>query len=344
MIPDWKAPDAAVENAFAILGISDRVDLSYKSDGSFNRIFRYKGTDNRFYILRIRPEWLTERRISFEHTFSEYLSENGLPTLAPIPLHKDRTWLRVDGFFCESFPFVEGRHGRPEISDVYLAGRLLGHFQNCARKFDCEKYEAPEVQNQFEPHELQPKLESLREVGHSTLLDEMFDRLWSNWEKMRECYPNGLPELLRHGDFHLWNLLFSKDDPSRIVLLLDLDMAAYGPRVYDVSYWIYFLRHALIGYHGKEGGNIGRWRDIYESFLRGYTEASEEVVARVEFAAVPYHIQCIAINFLLEDIARTHEISEAAKIYESEYLSIIRWLETYRNDLRDILAKFIRVR
>ena len=169
---------------------------------------------------------------------------------------------------------------------------------------------------------------------------DWLDPLWPRWGELREAYPDHSSSLLRvwrHGDFHLWNVLFVEDDPPAIAAVYDLDMAARGLRVFDVSYALFFLRHALKARHGDAGEDVGRWRPVYEAFGRGYEEGSGSPLSAGETALVPLQIECIAINFLLCNVALETTVEGARRVFGVEYQSVVDWLGQAGPTLTDTL-------
>jgi hypothetical protein len=78
-----------------------------------------------------------------------------------------------------------------------------------------------------------------------------------------------------HGDFHPWNILFSKDVRRRPVdfVLLDRSRGAYGEAADDVcalsiNYIFYSLR--------KYGKLEGEFKTLYDEFMRTYLEKSKD--------------------------------------------------------------------
>jgi len=256
----------------------------------------------------------------------------------PIPFEGGGTWQKAGGFFCEVRPLVEGREARPVAREVCLMGLLLGAFHRHSREFDASGYEPPEVQNQVEPQELQSELDILRQLEANPGLagPGYFDTLWTRWGEAKAYLAEraaSLPQLVRHGDFHEWNVLFSSQEPARVAALLDLDMAAIGPRIYDVGYAILMFRLLFLG------GSVEDWRGLYCEFLWGYAEASNMPIEDSEAQVAAYLMECIAIRFLVHRLKWAHTTDRVNEEYRQEYLEVVNWLDRFKGELAEMLRE-----
>ena len=348
---EWMPTDGEVAEAFPRVGIaSDAPDIS-EFTGAFNRSFRYVDTDGNQRVLRMRPRWMTERRMNFEHAFARHQLERGIPVLTPIPIGSG-TWFRVGDIFCEVYPFVEGRSGRTKPDEAYRVGTLLGRFHRCGRDFDRNLYEPPEVQNQLDPWELQPRLDVLRRFAAGDEVEGvrcagdagLFDRLWTRWAAIEDAYPRDCaswPRVYRHGDFHMWNLLFSDADPGRILALLDLDMVAEGTRIYDVSYALHILLRCTAWETPQSATSreADEWRAVCREFLRGYHDERQPAFTSDEIAVAPLQIECVAILFLSHNVVREPDADRAERVLRDEYLDIADWLDRHQAELAVLLEQ-----
>lgn len=321
----WLATDAEVTQAASHLGISLTPDNSTDLTENFSRVFSFDSGHDGKRVLKIRAKWMTERRIKFEHALARHLHNCGLPTVVPLGIENDCTWAQVGDLYCEIAQYVDGRDARQNLADVILMSEQLGHFHKHSSDINPELYEPPHFQNQTEPQYLEPEIrEFCRRVsknnadGKGLYLDsQQIHTLCERWEKLSMLYrnhSNALPQVIRHGDFHPWNLLFSRTEPDQILAVLDLDMAAKGPRIFDISYTIYFLRNL----HPEHGGE--EWNTRYSKFIKGYEQASEQPLTKEEVEVIPLLIECIALGFLVRANAQ-----EAVDEYNN-FTNTCNWL------------------
>lgn len=334
----WLAANVELGEILARLGTGLALETAEEYVGSFSRIVPFTDRQGAKKILKVRARWMTEGRVAFEHALAKHLADAGLPMPVPIPFEGGGTWQKAGGFFCEVRPFVEGREARPVAGEVYLMGLLLGAFHRHSREFDASGYEPPEVQNQVEPQELESELEILRQLEANPGLagPGYFDTLWTRWEETKAYLAEraaSLPQLVRHGDFHEWNVLFSNQEPTRVAALLDLDMAAIGPRIYDVSYAVLMFRLLFLG------GSVENWGALYRTFLRGYAEASHAQIEGSEVEALPYLIECLAIQFLVRRLKWAYTTDRVNEEYRQEYLEVVDWLDRFKGELAEMLRK-----
>lgn len=318
----WLATDAETAQVASHLSVSLAPGDAKELTENFSRIFLFDGSDGEQRVVKIRARWMTEKRLKFEHALAEHLRDCGLPMVAPVTDEQGCTWAKVGDLFCEVAPYIDGREASPVLADVRSMGTMLGHFHRCSVDLDDSLYEPPYFQNQVEPQELEAMV---RQLGS--------DPLSARWKELADCYYSSalsLPQVLRHGDFHPWNLLFSRAEPGRITALFDLDMAAKGPRSYDISYAIFFLRN-LHPECPAEG-----WHTRYRRFIESYADTSDTPFTEAEAEVVPLQIECIALHFLVIKAADAG-LEAAADEYE-KYITVVDWLQTWGPKLTEILG------
>jgi Ser/Thr protein kinase RdoA (MazF antagonist) len=281
-----------------------------------NLIVRCRDPAGRDLVARVRPRWMTEGRIRFEHALARHLSDGGIPVVLPLRLGEG-SWIVAGELLCDVYPFVEGRHGRPVPEELRQAGSLLGRFHARSAELPVDGVGPAPMRNQVTPAELEARLEAGAGSRFDGAVRPALRRLG---EELSAVGP--LPCLLRHGDFHLWNLLY-REGPLAIAALLDLDMADFGPRIYDVSYALLFIRHALMAWHG----GVVRWEEAYRAFVAGYATARAARFSPGEVRAIPLQMQCTALHFALANASRAEDETARLDVLESDYLAVSRWLE-----------------
>jgi Ser/Thr protein kinase RdoA (MazF antagonist) len=333
----WLATDEEVERVASDLGISLAGDTSRDISGSFSRLFVFGGEENDRRVLKIRARWMTEGRLSFEHALAVHMHNCDLPMVVPLADLHGCTWAKVGELYCETAPFVDGRNASPDHADVRQIGALLGRFHGCSRDFGHSSYEPPHFQNQAEPEEMQMLVEKScrqNETQCSPIDSEVVREIRGRWNELVDCLDtrsiSSLPQVMRHGDFHPWNLLFSRTEPSRIIALFDLDMSARGPRVYDISYAIHMLRRLFIGW------KVDDWGSRYRQFVEGYTETSNAPLNEEEIAAATLFIECIALHFWMLEAAGGS--TQKAAEEREEYVAITDWLKSWGAELTKTLG------
>jgi Ser/Thr protein kinase RdoA (MazF antagonist) len=341
---DWVPTDAQVAEAFAHLDVP-AADEPKEFRGSFNRVFHYTDAEGRCRVLRLRPKWLTERRVRFEHALANHLAGQGVPVLPPVLLHGGGTWMKVGDCYAEVYPFVAGREGHPVAQDAYLSGAVLAQFHRGSLSLDRSLYESPKVGNQLGALELLSMLEELnapaaRDEPLASLLPRAQPTLDCARSRVRELYARdgggSLPATMRHGDPHIWNFLYSDEEPPQVLTLLDLDMAAEGPRIFDVNYALYFLvQSTASGYDPPSRG--GAWRPLCGQFMRGYAGSTDIGIVSAEAAVASLQMHCVALHFLYWDIMRMANQNGLAVACQ-RYRSIAGWLDEHEAELSEVVA------
>lgn len=327
----WLASDSDVARAADNLGISLLSDDIEELGANYSRVFVYHA-DGGKRVLKIRAQWMTEKRIRFEHTLAEHLRDRGMPIVVPMSNEQGNTWLKIGDFYIEVAPFIDGIEISPTANNIYIFGTLLGDFHRQCCDFDTGFYEAPHFQNQGEPLWLEPDIMRLHrqmktsEANRGSMCQE-FEKIQTiclRWKELVDLFSeldiSSFPQVLRHGDFHPWNLLLHPTEPSSVAALFDFDMSAYGPRITDISYSIMMLRRLFLGWKSED------WENLFHQFIDGYIQANETHITKEEISAIPLLIECIAFQFLIYQIMASG-MTEAVNEYD-EYMSIILWLKS----------------
>lgn len=308
-IHPWLATDAEVVQVASRLGILLEPGSESEITENYSRIFLFTGDGGEQRVLKIRSRWMTERRLRFEHALARHLCDHGLPVVVPL------SSTEISGLYCEVLPYIDGREASPSLADVGLMGELLSRFHRFGSDLHGGPYEPPHFENQVSPHGLAAEIAQLRDV----------EAICDLWSELDTCYGRqeiSLPQVIRHGDFHPWNLLFSRGEPARITALFDFDMSARGPRVFDIGYALFFLRFL----HPEQGG--AEWETRYSRFTESYAETSGLSFTDNELAAIPLCMKCIALGFLVRKAVETGAGStETAQEYEN-YVALDEWLKS----------------
>ncbi len=335
---EWTAIQAEVAEACALLGVPEGGRGEELPGAAFNRVFPFTDAEGARRVVRLRPRWLTERRIEFEHALARHLSEQDVPVLAPVPVADGRTWVRAGGCYAEVYAFVSGRLGHPQADDARLLGEVLGCFHSAALTADRRGYEPPQAANQLDLAELTRLFAEIDAAEHREeplasllpLAAPVLDSARARLEHLRR--PEApLPSTIRHGDPHVWNVLYADAEPTRVLALLDLDMAAEGPRSFDLSYAMYFL------IQGTAPGPDplkpdGPSRSLCQELVRGYGTD----LAPAEAAAAPVQMHSLALHFLYWDLLRMTSRDELA-LAVRRYQSMAEWLEEHAGEVMEVV-------
>jgi len=202
-----------------------------------------------------------------------YLHRHGVPlVLAPLPTGSGAPFVVVDRFALALYPLLDAAPGA-EVGLSPAQWRELGAAVRQAHALPT----TPELaalagRETFRPsrRELLPALEAA--VARAEAADPVAGALAGFWNARRDLIdalvgradrlgrqlaPQGLRQVLCHGDLHAWNVLVDSDNHLWIV---DWDEAVLAPRERDLMFVVGGIGHGLVRPHDTE------------RFLQGYGE------------------------------------------------------------------------
>ncbi|MFJ8218737.1 phosphotransferase [Bacillus cereus] len=103
--------------------------------------------------------------------------------------------------------------------------------------------------------------------------------LSDEWQPM-DCTPNDI-EVLCHNDFAIYNIIFNQEKPVGII---DFDVAAPGPRIWDIAYTLYTCVPLSRVYYTESGEAVhydssqhaGRMKERVKLFVQSYGKRMDE--------------------------------------------------------------------
>lgn len=194
-----------------------------------NRVYQVSLNDGSFVIAKFyRPNRWSDAAILEEHAFSDELTQQEIPVVAPLAI-KGKTLFEFKGFRFAVFPRQGGR--TPELEQpetLKQIGRFLGRLHSVGAT---------------RPFHDRPKL-TVQNFGFDSLkflLDNNFisPEVRANYQHAAEealqlvtdRYEAILPRNIRlHGDCHPGNLLWTDSGPH----FVDLDDCRMGPAIQDL--------------------------------------------------------------------------------------------------------------
>ncbi len=210
-----------------------RVDGRYIVLNSYeNRVYQVNLEEGDPIIAKFyRPNRWTNEAIEEEHRFSIELYDAELPVVAPWKNEADVTIFNYQNFRFSLYPRRGGHPPEPSnLDQLYRLGSLMGrlHAFGATKAFEhrktisvqshCIEPSAFLIEASFIPNELVKEYKSLT--------DQIAEQVTQAWAKV----PN-LKTIRTHGDCHLSNIIWSRDEGP---WLLDFDDAAMAPAIQDL--------------------------------------------------------------------------------------------------------------
>jgi Ser/Thr protein kinase RdoA (MazF antagonist) len=220
-----------------------------------------------------------------EMSWLSRLAEKGFPCVRPFDNNNNVIELEGDTFLL--YEYIKGEEpDRKQSSSCFKAGQLLRQLHVTANQlvssnndFDRPVYNRTFVIDKFLPV-----------IASSEIFDDHAKEVLIHLgQQIGDNFPqdNGFI----HGDFHLGNLLETKDNTK----VLDFDECGYGSIYYDVG---------TMRLHTLARGN----EELWHSFLAGYDKELDENALRYGAAArIFYLIGSIPFRMNVNDIAKTSQ-------------------------------------
>ncbi|MDH5649083.1 MAG: serine/threonine protein kinase [Gammaproteobacteria bacterium] len=219
-----------------------------------NRVYRVDREDMAPVVAKFyRPQRWSNEQILEEHSFSQELTDQEIPVIAPLA-HEGATLHTYKEFRFSLFPWQPGR--APELTgsqDREIIGRYLGRLHNVGAATPFQ-YRPTLDLNSFGRESVQYILENnflpgYLEEPYSSLTQHLLDHISRDFDAF------GMQVHIRlHGDCHLSNLLWTDTGPH----IVDLDDCRMGPAVQDL--WMLL------------SGNRDEAEPQLEALLQGYTQ------------------------------------------------------------------------
>jgi Ser/Thr protein kinase RdoA (MazF antagonist) len=193
-----------------------------------NRVYQLELEDGATVIGKFyRPGRWSREAILEEHAFLAELAAAELPVACPVELHNGSTLGEVVGITYAIFPRVSGRAPQ-ELSDaqVRTLGSLLARIHNVGALHPAPS-RGPISAQTYGRDELQFLVDNAcipaeARTAYVASVEALVQRIEPLFE--------GVPTHRIHGDCHLGNLLWGRDNPT----FVDFDDMRMGPAVQDV--------------------------------------------------------------------------------------------------------------
>jgi len=213
--------------------------LGFAVDGRFIVLNSY---ENRVYQVHLdnaepiiakfyRPQRWSDEAIREEHRFTRQLVEQELPIIAPWHTGDGETLFDFQGYRFTLYPRRGGQAPEPgDLDQLYRLGSMLGriHAFGATQTFDtrptlsidsyCKTPAQFLLQKQFIPSELRD--------NYTHLIHQIIESAENTFNHVSR-----LTYIRTHSDFHLSNIIWTRDDGPYI---LDFDDCRMAPAVQDI--------------------------------------------------------------------------------------------------------------
>lgn len=219
-----------------------------------NRVYRMGLDDGEAVVAKFyRPLRWSDEEIIEEHQYSQILSDQDIPVVAPIHNNQGDTLHTYEGYRFSLSPNRGGRSLELDDSEtLQQLGRLIGRMHNIGAA-DVFHHRPQLTVNDFidEPSEriLKSFIPDYLQEAYSTIVRDCKQLVESSFEQA------GVVSQIRlHGDCHPGNILVTDNGPH----IVDLDDARTGPAIQDL--WMFL------------SGDRQYMQERLADLLKGYTQ------------------------------------------------------------------------
>ena len=276
--------------------------------GYYNVTVKIK-TDLGRYVIRLLNAAGSEAQLKELQPMLTRLHESAIPVPVPLTLDNGSCYMMHEGTLIQVTSYMIGDRFRCRERQVLSSGEMLRryHDRQQGHLFQSKPAHSFYQSNDYYRH----ALENLRrmamipahELDH---MERLSEGILSQWDQA----DSSLPHTIIHGDWHLWNQLYSRMD-DQVIGVMDFDYVQAGIRIYDVAYALWSI-YALL----PEQAEV-----FDEKFLAGYGELTER-----EREILPAAVSRIALYFM----CYTTEAADPGERWKTQYkrqIPLLEWLQ-----------------
>ncbi|SFK94708.1 Ser/Thr protein kinase RdoA involved in Cpx stress response, MazF antagonist [Paenibacillus sp. 1_12] len=273
--------------------------------GSFNTNVKIETSEGAF-VVRILNENNTMKHLRYVRKVLSMLRKQGLPVLEPILAMDGDPFISCKGKLLQVSSFVTIEPFQCRESQVYNSAQSLrAYHQALEHMHPGPKPSWSFYRSSFYYAEAIDRLRSLDVVPQAELsyIEIIYENLSNKWERVEAS----LPEAILHGDWHFWNLGYTKDEVSCV---MDFDFMQQGKRIHDIAYALWVIYVLLPEYAST----------FDRAFIEGYGQLTDE-----EKGILPVAVARIALFFLCQSAYASNPSVKWDKHFPRQK-PLIQWL------------------
>jgi Ser/Thr protein kinase RdoA (MazF antagonist) len=285
--------------------VGDLLSVESELGGLFNSNLKII-TQNGLYVVRILSGFARSRHIAYEQIVVKKLLENGIPAIRMEKSQFGTYFTRWKGRKVQVSRYYEGEEFSFEPRQIHSSGAILRKIHHALKHLgDGPK---PKWSNYPSFRVMQKGIQALENLqggvtqSQIKLVKYYYDKVVRQWAHLN----HNLPITVLHGDWHLWNQLYTTK--GEVSLVFDFDFVQRGYRIFDVgdALWILCLHESSRPYAAE--------------FLRGYgsIRPTEQRVLRYAIAR--------ASLFALCTVSLLNEPVDQFKLIYPREIAFLHWI------------------
>lgn len=244
--------------------ISEKTPIVFIRESSDNAVYCVGEKDKK--ILRVSKR-LPLDDVKFEFEAMEHLFKSGVSVPA---------WIKTkEGAFYASTPeiptavlfeFLDGVHAErnkekmPTITQAYEAGKALAALHKAGQDFQSSSLRSRDVFSELN-----------RVVSNADIFIKEFEGGQKFVDEVKEAIEfaknNPEPKGFIHNDYRVGNVFFQKDNPDKILGVIDFDWGCVGSLAKDVA-------HGAVEWSFVDGNGFMDEK-VFDAFLEGYNSVAK---------------------------------------------------------------------
>ena len=263
-----------------------------------NDVYLIRESNGLKWACRVwRSNFRSEEEISYETKYLEFLNAKELSVSEAHPTRDGLLYVSLNAIegkrFCSLFRWVEGEAfgKKPDNERSYTLGQTIGKMHNLSLDFNAKPIRNVDSVNKMK-HEL-CFLERMlfHREGEYNWYKKAINLIENEINKLSSKIPFGPC----HGDFHLYNAFFNKNE----VTLLDFDNCGFDYFIADLNSFLWANDYVDV-----------KDKSINENFLSGYK--SIRLINEIELSLMPLFYAAKEIRFLCGFAANVNAVGHSS--------------------------------
>lgn len=232
--------------------IGQYISTGRQLGGLFNTNLQIE-TSHGKYVVRVMSAYATASHLAYVIRSMRVLRRGRVPVVLPLKTKHGKYYSKLGNRYVQVARFINAISYEGEAAQIYSSGHMLRRLHRVGKTLP----RGPKPMWSNKPSRTTMKrglarLKQFKLLTEYTVVLGLYQQIEALWSK----YRRHLPQTIIHGDWHLWNQLYTRD--GEVCCVLDFDFMQRGERLLDVGQALWTLL------------SNPRTRRLATQFLKGY--------------------------------------------------------------------------